>query len=111
MKCCEWPRDALTYACQGEISFCHFILTSTAPVILWFKINCRASKSLNDGVPSSVHEQLLTTVWCNQASERVQRNLRSMTASDDLKMDDTMATVAKEVIANEGAVPTHPLRI
>ena len=34
-----------------------------------------------------------------------------MTASDDLKMDDTMATVAKEVIANEGAVPTHPLRI
>ena len=71
----------------------------------------RASKSLHDGVPSSAHECLLTTVWCDQASERVQRNLRSMTASGDLKTDSAMSTVAKEVIANEGAVPTHPLRI
>ena len=71
----------------------------------------RASKSLNEGVPSSAHERLLATVWCDQASERVKRNLKSMTASEDLKTDDAMATVAKEVIANEGAVPTHPLRI
>lgn len=73
--------------------------------------SCRASKSLHDGVPTSSHELLLTTVWCDQASERVKRNLRSMTASEDLKTDDAMATVAKEVIANAGAVPTHPLRI
>ena len=73
--------------------------------------SCRASKSLHDGVPSSSHELLLSTVWCDQASERVKRNLRSMTASEDLKTDDAMATVAKEVIANSGAVPTHPLRI
>ena len=78
---------------------------------IWSNIPCRASKSLHDGVPSSSHELLLTTVWCDQASERVKRNLRSMTASEDLKTDDTMATVAKEVIANSGAVPTHPLRI
>lgn len=50
-------------------------------------------------------------MWCDQASERVKRNLRSMTASEDLKTDDAMATVAKEVIANSGAVPTHPLKI
>lgn len=71
----------------------------------------RATKSLNDGVPSAAHECLLATVWCDQASERVQRNLKSMTSSGDLKTDSSMATIAKEVISNEGAVPTHPLRI
>ena len=50
-------------------------------------------------------------MWCDQASERVKRSLQSMTASEDLKTDGAMATVAKEVIANEGAVPTHPLKI
>lgn len=90
-------------------------LTTLYHVMLMYQLinaqSCRASKSLHDGVPSSSHERLLTTVWCDQASERVKRNLRSVTASDDLKTDDAMTTVAKEVIANSGAVPTHPLRI
>ena len=106
---------SVCYICGLYIRESSTKLKSTFTVInhlnIWSNIPCRASKSLHDGVPSSSHELLLTTVWFDQASERVKRNLRSMTASEDLKTDDAMATVAKEVIANSGAVPTHPLRI
>ncbi len=71
----------------------------------------RASKSLTDGVSSSSHEKQLTEVWCDQASERVERTLKSITSSNSLKTDKSMSAIAKEVINNGSTVPVHPLRV
>ncbi|XP_064394245.1 very long-chain specific acyl-CoA dehydrogenase, mitochondrial-like [Halichondria panicea] len=71
----------------------------------------RASKSLSDDVSSSSHEKQLTVVWCDQASERVERLLKSITSTSSLKTDASMSAIAKEVISNRATVPVHPLRV
>ncbi len=76
-------------------------------VCIW----CRASKSLSDDVSSSSHEKQLTVVWCDQASERVERLLKSITSTSSLKTDASMSAIAKEVISNRATVPVHPLRV
>ena len=69
----------------------------------------RCSKSLTDGVPTADHERTMTVTFCQQATERVERNLTSMTASRDLKQDDRLAIIAKEVIGHGGTVTVPPV--
>lgn len=71
----------------------------------------RASRTLQQGGATAGHEKLLTKVWCEQASERVQRNLSALTASRDLKLDESLSSIAKEVIGHGGTVPEHPLGV
>ncbi len=53
----------------------------------------------------------MTEVWCDQASERVERTLKSITSSNSLKIDESMSAIAKEVMNNGATVPVHPLRV
>jgi len=71
----------------------------------------RASKALKEGAASSSHERLLTTVWCQQAFERVEHNLNSLTNTKDLKLDSSISDLAKEIIGHGGTVPVHPLGV
>ena len=71
----------------------------------------RASKALNEGAPSKDHERTLATVWCDQASVRVQRNLKAISSSRDLKLDSSTREIADQVMENGGTVPQHPLRV
>ena len=69
----------------------------------------RASKALSKGVPTAAHEKALTVTFCQQAEERIRRNLGSLRSASHLKVDASMATIAKEICKHGGAVPTHPL--
>lgn len=71
----------------------------------------RASKSLSEDAPSKSHERTLATVWCEQASARVQLNLRSLSSAKDLQLDGSMGTIAEQVMENGGTVPQHPLKV
>ena len=88
---------ACTHMCTHTHTYAHTTTTT------------RASKALNEGVSSSSHEKLLATVWCQQASERVHQNLNSLTAANNLKLDESVSSIAKEIIGHGGAVATHPL--
>eukprot|EP00731_Ephydatia_muelleri_P030344 Em0021g867a len=69
----------------------------------------RASKALSKGVPTASHEKALTVTFCQQAQERIRRNLGSLRSPSHLNVDASMAAIAKEICKHGGAVPTHPL--
>lgn len=69
----------------------------------------RASRSLSQGVPSASHERALTTTYCQLAFERIQRNLGSLTAAKDLKVDSSLSGIAKEILGHGSTVPSNPL--
>ena len=71
----------------------------------------RASKSLNEDVPSKAHELILATAWCDQASVRIQKNLKSLLDRKDLQLDNSMDSIAKDVLEHGSTVPDHPLKV
>ncbi|KAG8232809.1 hypothetical protein J437_LFUL007963 [Ladona fulva] len=69
----------------------------------------RASHSLSKNLPSAHHEQLLASVWCNEASERVKRNLGELTSPMHLENYSKLSLIAKNMCEAEGMVQGNPL--
>ena len=69
----------------------------------------RASKSLSEDVPTSGHERLLTATFCQQAFDRTNQTLQSLTSSKEVKLDGAMADIAKQLVEHGDTVPVHPL--
>lgn len=71
----------------------------------------RCTKSLNEGLESAHHEELMTKVWCSEAYDRVQTNLgmlKSPTALDNFK---TMAKISEGVCDRVSVVQGNPLGV
>ncbi|KAJ7354992.1 hypothetical protein OS493_028655 [Desmophyllum pertusum] len=58
----------------------------------------RASRSLNNKIETAQHEALLTTVYCDEAFDRIRQNLDSLHDSNKLSNDTKMSRIATEVI-------------
>uniref|UniRef100_A0A2M4A486 Very long-chain specific acyl-CoA dehydrogenase, mitochondrial n=1 Tax=Anopheles triannulatus TaxID=58253 RepID=A0A2M4A486_9DIPT len=69
----------------------------------------RATKALQDKVPSAEHEVLMTKAWCMEANARVRNNIRQVHNGAFLKNHETMSAIAKNVCEQQGVVQSNPV--
>ncbi|XP_071441841.1 very long-chain specific acyl-CoA dehydrogenase, mitochondrial [Hetaerina americana] len=71
----------------------------------------RATKSLTENIPSAHHEQLIASVWCNEASERVKLNLGQLTSGTHLENFSKLSLISKNMCEAGGMVQGNPLNL
>merc|ERR1711962_1788114 len=71
----------------------------------------RCSQSLANNLSSARHEELMTKVFCNEASQRIALNLGALKNSTQLANFKSMAEISKNVCEAEGVLQGNPLGI
>jgi len=71
----------------------------------------RCSQSLTNNLASARHEELMTKVFCNEASQRIALNLGALRNSTQLNNFKSMAEISKNVCEAEGVLQGNPLGI
>merc|ERR1719222_507853 len=69
----------------------------------------RCSKSLNEGVESAHHEEMMTKIWCEEAYTRIMNNLNELKNPERLSHYKNMAEISKNVCSKNGPVQGGPL--
>lgn len=70
----------------------------------------RSSRTLSEGLPTAVHEKILCDIWCAEAAERVQGNLKSLrSGGGGSALFRNFRSVSSALIENGGVVASHPL--
>merc|ERR1712110_712981 len=69
----------------------------------------RCSQSLNNNLSSARHEELMTKVYCNEASQRIALNLGALKNSTQLSNFQMMSEISKTVCENENVLQGNPL--
>jgi len=69
----------------------------------------RCSKSLNENLSSARHEEIMTKVYCSEASHRIALNLGALKNSTQLANFKMMSEISKNVCENESALQGNPL--
>merc|ERR1719219_2945943 len=69
----------------------------------------RCTKSLNEGLESAHHEELMTKVWCDEAFNRVQDNLNIIRSQDNLDNFKKMSKISETVCERVAPVQGGPL--
>merc|ERR1719320_1032668 len=69
----------------------------------------RCSKSLNEGVESAHHEEMMTKIWCEEAYTRIMNNLNELNDPERLSHYKNMAEISKNVCSKNGPVQGGPL--
>merc|ERR1712198_230810 len=69
----------------------------------------RCSKSLTENLSSARHEELMTKVFVNEASNRIALNLGALKNSSQLANFKMMSEISEAVCANESALQGNPL--
>merc|ERR1711992_374411 len=71
----------------------------------------RCTQSLNQGIPSAMHEELLTKAYANEANFRVAQNLGALRNPTHLDTFSMMSQISKNVCENSAPVQGNPLGI
>jgi len=69
----------------------------------------RCTKSLNEGIESAHHEEMMTKVWCEEAYTRITNNLNELKNAERLSNYKTMSEISKNVCSKNGPVQGGPL--
>ena len=69
----------------------------------------RCSDSLTKGAPSGELEKKYTTLFCNEAAQRVALNLKDIKSNSRIENNVLTKDIASEVISNGGVVHNGPL--
>merc|ERR1719266_547281 len=69
----------------------------------------RCSKSLSENLASARHEELMTKVYCGEASARIHLNLGALKDSVQRSNFKNMAEISRTVCANEDVLQGNPL--
>jgi len=69
----------------------------------------RCSKSLTENLSSARHEEIMTKVYCSEASNRIALNLGALKNSSQLANFKMMSEISEAVCANESALQGNPL--
>lgn len=85
------------------------IAQSTIDIYAMFVVLSRASRSINNKLPSAEHETNIVNLFCAEASKRVSNNLRDATAGDFNKNTKLMSKIANDIATTGKTVPEHPL--
>merc|ERR1719454_410201 len=71
----------------------------------------RCTQSLNEGLPSAMHEELMTKAFANEANIRVIQNLGALRNPTQLDTFSMMSQISKNVCENNAPVQGNPLGI
>jgi len=71
----------------------------------------RCSKSLNEGIDSAYHEEMMAKVWCDESYKRIMDNLGQLKDTETLDNFKTMAKISEGVCANNAPVQGNPLGV
>lgn len=69
----------------------------------------RTSRSLTEGVATAEYESNICNLFCNEASDRVDANLRSLKSSTQRSNYQKMSFIAQEMVKNGEVCQKHPL--
>merc|ERR1740131_816858 len=69
----------------------------------------RCTKSLNDGVESAHHEEMMAKVWCAEAYKRIEDNLNQLKNPEVLENFKSMAKIPEAVCDRNAPVQGNPL--
>merc|ERR1712156_643348 len=69
----------------------------------------RCSKSLNENLSSARHEEIMTKVYCSEASHRIALNLGALKSSSQLAKFKMMSEISQAVCGNEDTLQGNPL--
>jgi len=85
------------------------IANATIDLYAMFVVLSRATRSLNNKVPSAEHEANLTNLFCNEAARRVTSNLRDATDPQITENSKLMVKLSRDIIQKGQSVAQHPL--
>jgi len=92
-----------------------FLLKRVADVTIdIYAMGCvlsRCTKSLNEGLESAHHEEMMTKVWCSEAYTRVMKNVGDIRNPHTLENFKTMAEISKGVASNQKCVQGNPIGV
>jgi len=71
----------------------------------------RCTQSLNEGLPSAMHEELMTKAYANEANLRIAQNLGALRNPTQLDTFSMMSQISKNVCENSSPVQGNPLGI
>jgi len=71
----------------------------------------RCTKSLNEGLESAHHEEMMTKVWCSEAFDRISNNLDMLKNPTTLDNFKTMSKISQGVCERVSAVQGNPLGV
>lgn len=71
----------------------------------------RCTKSLNDGIDSAHHEEMMTKVWCQESFTRITNNLNELKNPEVLENYKNMAKMSEAVCAKNAPVQGNPLGV
>merc|ERR1719290_900201 len=90
-----------------------FLLTRLANATIdIYAMSCvlsRCTKSLNEGLESAHHEEMMTKIWCEEAYTRIMNNLNELKDPERLSHYKNMAEISKNVCSKNGPVQGGPL--
>lgn len=69
----------------------------------------RCSKTLNEGLESAHHEEIMTKVWCRQSYTRIMDNLNELKNPEVLDNYKTMSKISEAVCSKNAPVQGNPL--
>merc|ERR1712113_742450 len=71
----------------------------------------RCTKTLNDGIESAHHEEMMAKVWCNESYGRIMDNLNQLKNPEVLDNFKTMSKISEAVCEKVAPVQGNPLGI
>jgi very long chain acyl-CoA dehydrogenase len=69
----------------------------------------RCTQSFKNQLPSAVHESNLVRIWCEEAYDRINNNIKLIQSSAFIQRTRLISELAREIVEKESTVPTHPL--
>lgn len=94
---------------MGEQFLLNRVANSAIDIYGMVCVLSRASRSLSQGHESAKHESQICQVFCDEASARIDRNLKDTTTSRQLNNYKSLAQISSDVIKNNGTIQQHPL--
>lgn len=92
-----------------EQMICYRLADASINIYGMMCVLSRASRSLGDGISSADHEAKLCNIFCAEASDRIARNLKSLSEKSTLTLDAKKKEIAADLVKNLKSVPSHPL--
>lgn len=71
----------------------------------------RASRAVQQDLPSAEHEVQMTQAWCHEAADRVRVNIRKINTDSFAKNYGKMSQIAKTICSHNGIAVTNPLGV
>jgi len=94
---------------QNEQFIVHRIGDMTIDLYSMAACLSRCTQSFKNQLPSAVHESNLVRIWCEEAYDRINNNIKLIQSSAFIQRTRLISELAREIVEKESTVPIHPL--